>query len=173
KQEHDRNIRGLHSEIRRFGDVTPQEYSVALDDIRIKEAPLVETLDRVEQAISLASTLCYVWTRRLGSNISLGILDDIKSTTAILESGSTMRQLMPLMERLALIKPATEPKSELLLKHLESRSLPPGAIILIAPYASPLATTLSRRLNRPVQLRDISQERVVQKFFTTKARAVL
>ncbi len=173
KQEHARNIKGLHREIRRYGDATPQEYAVALDDIRLREAEFVQPLDYVEQSISLASTLCYVWTRKLGSNISMGIIDGSKKGPTILESGPTMRQLMPLMERLALTEPSTQPRVAELKQQLEGRSLPPGAILLIAPYQSPLAAILSKTLNRPVQLLDMSQLRTVHRFFSTQARAVL
>ncbi len=103
----------------------------------------------------------------------MGIIDGSTKGTTILESGPTMRQLLPLMERLALTEASTQPKVADLKKQLEGRSLPPGAILLIAPYASPLSATLSKSLNRPVQLLDMSQLRTVQRFFTTQARAVL
>jgi hypothetical protein len=173
RYEHARNIKGLHNEIRRYGDVTPQEYAVALDDIRLKEAEYAQPLDLVEQCISLASTLCYVWTRKLGSNISMGVVDGSSRGSNIFESGPTMRQLMPLMDRLALTEASTQPKVADLQQHLEGHNLPPGAILLIAPYPSQLAMTLAKTLNRPVQLLDMSQLRTVQKFFTTQAKAVL
>lgn len=80
---------------------------------------------------------------------------------------------MPLMERLALTESSTQPRVAELKQQLEGRSLPPGAILLIAPYQSPLAAMLSKTLNRPVQLLDMSQQRTVHRFFTTQARAVL
>lgn len=132
----------------------------------------VDPLNHIEQAVSLACTLCHTWTRKLGSTISLGIVDGASSLPVLLESGPTLKQLTPVMERLAQVTAVPSPDAAPLMRLLQNQSQDPGTIILIAPYASPLAQTLQQNLARTVQLLDVSNKLSLQRFFASQACAV-
>lgn len=132
----------------------------------------VEPLNHIEQAVSLACTLCHTWTRKLGSTVTLGVVDGDSSLPALMESGPTLKQLMPVMERLAQVRPVPATDGTRLIQVLQNQAQDPGTIILIAPYASPLAQTLQQSLGRTVQLLDVSSKMSLQRFFTSQACAV-
>jgi hypothetical protein len=131
-------------------------------------------LDLVEQVISLAATLSHTWTRKLGSNITLGVIDGATGTLpTLVESGPTMRQLLPLMDRLAQTQATAAPNVTQLIRELQHTSIGNGSILFLSTRNSPLADVISKALNKRVQLLDMSQHHVVKGFFTTQARAVM
>lgn len=144
-----------------------------LADLRAKEAACSQPFLSVEQAISLATTLCHVWTRRLGSTITLGILDGFDKQPAVFESGPNLRQLIPMLERLAQVNAVHDPSPDRLIHQLSRISIPDGSILLVTVRPSGLEKRLSRILSRPVQLLDLSRPQTLQRFFKSEVTVSL
>lgn len=143
-----------------------------LKELRARLAASSEPLHHIEQGISLAATLCMIWTRRLGSTITLGILDGQTNLPAVLESGPNLRQLTPMLERLAQVRAAEKVSPKQLLRELQQVIMPPGPILLVSPgNNTSLGMSLTRALGRQVQLLDLSKHQTVKRFFQTQARA--
>ncbi len=166
------NVKTIRMLYRMLGAPTPQQREAKEAQLAKKENPFRQPLDHVEWAVSLAATLVWTWTRKLGSNLTLGVVDDVKDMNAVYESGPALRTVMLMMERLALSSASTNPPTEKLAHELSGRKIPKGPIVLISPHTSDLYIHLTQILGRPVQLLDVSQP-AVQRFFTTEAKARL
>lgn len=172
KREHQQNLAKLRKEYKQYGKPAAAEREHDLEELRVQERSVTKPLDVVEQAVSLAASLCNMWTRRLGSNITLGIIDGTTGLPAMMESGPNMKQLLPLMERLAMTKATPQPSANQLMGELRQRASRSGSILLISTHASTLVDSLSQTLNRPVQLLDMSKQEQVRRFFNCPVQAV-
>lgn len=169
-----KHAKQLRREHKTYGKPTPAEQAEEIAILTAQAGVTAVPLDLVEQAVSLAATLSHTWTRKLGSNMTLGIIDAASaSLPCMVECGPTMRQLLPLMDRLSQIEASVDPDPTQLLNELKHHSLGTGSILLISTRPSPMAEQLSRLLNKPVQLLDVSQHHLVKSFFSTQARAVM
>lgn len=172
KRLHTQYLTELRKEYSTTGKPNALETANDLEELRGKERTVTMPLDLVEQSISLTSSLCFTWTRRLGSNITLCVIDGNKDLPVLLESGPNLRQLTPLMERLALTKACTQPSIDAVAQGLKKFGSRSGTILLISTRNSPLASNLSQALNRPVQLLDVTDQAQVERFFTCPVRAM-
>jgi hypothetical protein len=172
RKTHRENLKTIRTLYRMLGAPTPEQKTAKEAQLAKKEEPYRAPLDHIEAAVSLAATLCWTWTRRLGSNITIAFADETNNAQVVYDSGPTLRTAMPLLERLAVVKAGVKPKTDGLTKALSDRRIPKGPIVVISPHASTLHLHLSKTLGRPVHLLDVSLP-TVKRFFATQAKAVL
>lgn len=153
--------------------VSEEEMGLRLAAFRKSEAAFAEPLDLVEQAVSLACSLCHLWTRRLGSTITLAVLDGRNDLPMRFDSGPNLRQLAPLMERLALVQATDQHDVKRILGELEKRALPRGPVILITPGTNTQVSMLTSNLPRQVQILNMSKTHQLRQFFESQAKAEL
>jgi len=168
-----KNLKDIKQHYRQYSPPTEEELAFKLAELQQSEAAYAEPLHRVEQAVSLACTLCYLWTRRLGSTITLVVLDGREDLPVRFDSGPNLRQLVLLMERLAVVKATENHETKHIQCELEQRALTPGPVLLITPGANPQAGCFSTGFNRPVQLLDMSKTHQLRRFFHSQAKAIL
>ncbi len=168
-----KNLKEVKKHFRQYAPPSEEELAFKLAELRQSEAPFAEPLHLVEQAVSLACSLAYLWTRRLGSIVTLVVLDGRDELPVRMESGPNLRQLVPLMERLAQVQATPQHDMARLQGELERRALPPGPVIVITPGTSSQAGNLLRRLPRQVQNLDLSKSRQIRLFFQSQAKAAL
>lgn len=123
--------------------------------------------------MSLACSLAYLWTRRLGSTITLVVLDGREEEPLRMESGPNLRQLLPLMERLAMVKATPKHDANRIQGELERRALPPGPVIVITPGTSSQSGNVLRSLPRQSQILDMSKSQQIRRLFQSQAKAAL
>lgn len=133
------------------------------------DMPFREALDRLEQAVSCAATLCWTWHQQANSQLLLAIADQ-KASVPGLATGH--RGAIPLLEHLALVEGGPEPDTNALIDQLSRSELPNGPILVISPRASSLAQALHAALRRPVALLNMAESHTVD-FFETSAHALL
>ena len=166
------NIETIRLLIATLGEPTPEQRARKEAELAKKEWSHRKPLDLVEQAVSLAATLAWTWTRKLGSNITVGVVDGLKGEQQVFDAGPSLRTVMFLLERLARIEGSPQLKAGDLVNQLEQRKIPRGPMVLISTHGSHLHKQLSHAVGRPVQLLDISQP-TAERFFVTRAAAVL
>lgn len=161
----------LKQTIRFYESTNTAVDAVRVAELRQKELQSSQPLHAIEQGISLASTICHTWARRLGSTITLGVLDGSSDLPTVLESGQNLRHLTPMLERLAQVKAVPEPPAKQLLHEMGRVCIPDGPILLISTTQSNLSMSLTNTLGRPVQLLDLSKSQAVRRFFSTDVMA--
>jgi uncharacterized protein (DUF58 family) len=101
----------------------------------------------LEEAISLAATICREWCKHRGDNLVLAVND--KSPEII--SGVTSPDFgVRALERLAVAEPHAGATSESLLEKLTATSLPAGPVLVITTRHAPHWNRLASRLQRPM-----------------------
>jgi hypothetical protein len=172
RQARQENIETIQLLIATLGNPTPEQRAKKEAELAKKEAPFRRSFDLLEQAVSLATTLAWSWTRKMGSNVTIGVVDALTDQPQVFEATPALRSIFPLMERLARIEGGPQPHAKHLINDLQHRKIPRGPMVLLSTHASTLHKQISQSLGRPVQLLDVSQSSV-ERFFTTQARAVL
>lgn len=167
------NLKAIKKHFRQYSPPTEEELAFRLAELRQSEAAFAEPLHLVEQAVSLACSLAYLWTRRLGSTITLAVLDGRDDLPVRFESGPNLRQLVPLMERLALVQATPKHDIKRFQGEMEKRALPSGPVIVITPGTSSQAGSLQRSLPRQGQILDMSKGVQIRRFFQSPAKAYL
>ncbi|HQR08040.1 MAG TPA: DUF58 domain-containing protein [Gemmatales bacterium] len=168
-----KNLKAVKEHFRKYAPPTEEELAFRLAELRQREAPFAEPLHLVEQAVSLACSLAHLWTRRLGSTITLVVLDGREEAPVRLESSPNLRQLVPLMERLAVVQATPKPDVARIQGELERRALPAGPVIVITAGTGSQAGNLLHGLHRQAQILDMSKSRQIRRFFQSKAKAGL
>ncbi|MFT3882674.1 MAG: DUF58 domain-containing protein [Gemmatales bacterium] len=168
-----KNLKDVKKQYERYAPPTKDELAFRLSQLRQSEVPFAEPLHLVEQSVSLACSLASLWTRRLGSTVTVVVLDGRSDLPSRLDSGPSLRQLVPLMERLALVQ--ATPKHDLprIQRELEQRALPPGPVMLITPGGNSEASLMLRGLLRQTQVLDMSKSHQIRRFFQSRAEAEL
>jgi hypothetical protein len=172
RQARRENIETIRMLIATLGPPTPEQRVKKEAELAKKELTFRKPLDLVERAVSLTATLAWSWTRKLGSNVTLGVVDGLTDHLQVFDASPALRTIMPAMERLARVEGSPEPKSGELINQLDQRKIPRGPMVLISTHGSNLHKHLSQAIGRPVQLLDVSQS-TVERFFVTQAGAVL
>jgi len=172
RQARKENLETIRLLIATLGPPTPAQRAAKEAELARKELPSRKPLDLVEHAVSLAATLAWSWTRKLGSNITVGVADGLVNEQQVFETSPALRTLLPLMERLARAQGATQPHANGLINDLQRRRIPRGPLVLITTGGTNLYKQLSQALGRPVQLLNLS-ETTAERFFQTRAAAVL
>jgi len=99
----------------------------------------------LEDAISLAATICWEWCRQTGDRLVLAVA----GAEITVQEGVTGRALaLDLLERLALEPGVANVDADRLVAQLTSHKLTPGPILVIAPALSDLAARLEIALRR-------------------------
>src|SRR5207237_602192 len=115
--------------VREYEDWPNDDLTVVLDARREAGAgddPLLE------QAISLAATICWEWCRQTGDRLLLAVA----GAEMTVQEGATGRELaQALLERLALEHGATDGDADRIIAQLQGRKLSPGPILVISPRA--------------------------------------
>jgi uncharacterized protein (DUF58 family) len=110
----------------------------------------------LEDAISLAATICWEWCRQKGDRLVLAVAGD---RPAVLDGVTGRDHALRLLECLAVLEPGTGEAGagyELVLERLAGMPLPPAPVLLLSAGPSDLAAELGRRLRRPVACLDVS-----------------
>ncbi len=133
------------------------------------ELPLRTDLDRLEQAVSCAATLCWSWHQQANTQLLLAIADR-KASVPGMATGH--RGVLPLLEHLAVVEGGPEPDAASLVDQLAQAELPIGPILVVSPRATTLAHDLHQALRRPVALLNMAEKATVD-YFESSAEAVL
>jgi uncharacterized protein (DUF58 family) len=109
----------------------------------------------LEEAISLAATVCWEWCRQQGQRLVLAVCG---SRPAVLDGASGREHALRLLECLALVQPTPTPDRDraLLLERLAGRPLPRAPVLLIGPAAAGWVGQLEQALRRPVAPVDVA-----------------
>jgi uncharacterized protein (DUF58 family) len=107
----------------------------------------------LEEALSLAATICWEWCRQKGDELVLAVADPHPRTLA----GVTGWELaLRLLECLAVQQGTADPDLGGLADRLAAMPLPPAPILLVSTRANGFADRLANRLRRPVKSLDVS-----------------
>ena len=108
--------------------------------------------DRLEQAVTLAATICSEWCREPGNHLVLGIAD--KDPLVI--QGETGQDLCwRTLRGLALVSGDAKPDVIALAASMRS-TLPPGPILVLTTSPGRLQATMEREFHRPVTCINVS-----------------
>jgi uncharacterized protein (DUF58 family) len=108
---------------------------------------------RVEEAISLAATICWEWCRQAGARFVLAVA----GADPVIMEGITGRELaLGLLECLAVQAACAEPATAALADRLAARALPSGPALLVSTRGSAFAETLGVGLHRPIAALDVA-----------------
>jgi uncharacterized protein (DUF58 family) len=117
------------------------------------DEPPRRSLVRLEEALSLAATICWEWCRHKGDRFVLAVA----GTVPLLVDGITSREHALLMlECLAIHPGSAAPAADHLADRLAALSLPSAPILVVSTHPTSLGDTLAVRLHRPVATVDIS-----------------
>src|SRR5262249_31884530 len=107
---------------------------------------------RLEDAVSLAATICWAWCRQSGDQLVLAVAD----RSPVVLAGVTSRDFaLLLLECLALQTGTATPDQAGLLDRLAATALPRGPWLLVTTSASPFQQRLAARFRRPVVCLDV------------------
>ena len=143
--------------VREFEDA-PVDNLILILEAWLPHAPAgslaAESARSLEDAISLAATICWEWCRRTGDHLTLGLA----GTQSEVSTGATSRTRgLAFLERLAIEQGNPAPDSVALLDRLSDMRLPKSAVVLISTRPDSFADGLGAALHRPVTLIDVSQ----------------
>jgi uncharacterized protein (DUF58 family) len=135
----------------RRGELMVREFEEASTDtlVLIVEPTLCEEL---EEAISLAATICWEWSRQKGERFVLAIAG---SRPESMDGLSGEEHAVRMLERLAMQQGDPECNLDGLVKLLTATDLPAGPVLVVSPRPSGLAEALSACLHRPVAGLDV------------------
>jgi uncharacterized protein (DUF58 family) len=110
-------------------------------------------LTLLEDAVSLAATICWEWCRHDGDRLVLAVA----GPQPVVLDGVTGKGFgLGVLECLALVRGEPAPAADGLLERLNATALPAGPVLLVSTRSGGLADTLAGRLHRPVALVDVS-----------------
>jgi uncharacterized protein (DUF58 family) len=143
--------------VREFEDTPPDNLLLVLDP----EPPFgqggMDGASAVEEAVSLAATICWEWCRQTGDRL---VLAAGGAEPAVL-AGPTGRELaLRLLRCLALTRGGSGNNVEALRQLLAEFNLPPGPALVISAGPSDLADLLGEDLGRPVVAVNVSSPEV-------------
>jgi uncharacterized protein (DUF58 family) len=127
--------------VKEFEQQNEQDLAILIDPWlpRTKIAP--ELRDAMEQAISFAATVCLETCRRQGRRLSLGWTG---ATPEVCQGQASVKLLHELLERLALLRPATEGTLAQLIDTLPMSSLRDSLLIIVSTRPVNLAEEAER-----------------------------
>lgn len=105
------------------------------------------TLSRLEEAVSLAATICWEWCRQSGDRLVLAIAGD---PPVIIDGETNRAHRLRLSEQLALVQGRAQVDSGRLLNALVECELPASPVLVVSTRPSNLADLVAARLHRPV-----------------------
>jgi uncharacterized protein (DUF58 family) len=123
----------------------------------------------LEDALSLAATICWEWCRQKGDRLVLAVAGPCAPVVVEGTTGSGLALLT--LECLALVAGHTAIATDALLDRLAGMELPSGPIVVVSTRATSLADTLTASLHRPVANVDISDGAHADFFEKAAARA--
>jgi uncharacterized protein (DUF58 family) len=122
-------------------------------DIRPRAAWL-KTSPVLEEAVSLAATVCWEWCRQTGDHLVLAVA----GPAPVVLFGITGRPLaLRLLECLAVVEEQAAADGPALLDRLAAVQLPPAAVLLVSAGPSRLGAVLADGLRRPVVEVDVAE----------------
>ena len=108
----------------------------------------------LEDAISLAATICSEWCRQRGDRFVLAVAS---SPPIVIDGATSPDHALRMLECLAMLAGEARPDLGALLDRLADTALPPATVMLVSPRdPAPLQAALSQRLRRPVVALDVS-----------------
>ena len=127
--------------VKEFEQQNEQDLALLIDPWlpRTKIAP--ELRDAMEQAISFAATVCLETCRRQGRRLTLGWTG---ATPEVCQGQASVKLLHELLERLALLRPATEGTLAELIDTLPASSLRDSLLIIVSTRPINLAEEAER-----------------------------
>ncbi len=143
--------------VREFEDTPIDNLVLILDPFR---SPPTADCPVLEEAISLAATICWEWCRQTGDRFVLAVAGD---DPAVID-GFTGRDLgVRMLECLALQTGTSNPDSARLVDRLKP-VLPYAPILLVSTRANGFADNLERALRQPIARVDVSNPREIDFF---------
>jgi uncharacterized protein (DUF58 family) len=152
------SLRHLHwRTTARRGELMVREYEEWPNDdltlvLEARKGPRDADGPLLEQAISLAATICWEWCRQTGDRLLLAVA----GAEVTMQEGATAHALARVMlERLAIEPGAEEVDTDRLIALLRARKLSAGPIVYVSPRPSVIAAQLQfslRRRNIPVAI---------------------
>jgi uncharacterized protein (DUF58 family) len=105
------------------------------------------TVDLLEEAISLAATICWEWCRQKGDRFTLATAG---ATPLVIDGVTSREHALRMLEELAVIPDSVERCWDQLRNCLTQSALPAGPVLVVSCSPSELGDLLSRDLRRPV-----------------------
>jgi uncharacterized protein (DUF58 family) len=141
--------------VREFEDAPVDNLILILDAWRHQTAAdSADAARMLEDAISLAATICWEWCQRTGDHLTLGLAG---SRTEVSAGATSRTRGLAFLELLATEQGSTAPDSGALLDRLSEMRLPKSAVVLISTRPDSFTDDLTAALHRPVTLIDMSQ----------------
>src|SRR5262249_30790029 len=102
----------------------------------------------LEEAISLAATICWEWCRQRGDHFVLALA----GTSSVVLRGTTgWAHALHLLGCLAGLEGEKDPDATVILERLSAEPLPPAFVLVVSSRdPAPLQAALSLRLHRPI-----------------------
>jgi uncharacterized protein (DUF58 family) len=117
------------------------------------DRPPRRSLARLEEALSLAATICWEWCRHRGHRFVLAVA----GPSPLVVDGLTSREHALLMlECLAVHPGSPAPAADRLAERLAALPLPSAPVLVVSTHPTSLGDTLAVRLHRPVVTVDVS-----------------
>jgi uncharacterized protein (DUF58 family) len=140
--------------VREFEETPTDNLVLIVDPFR---SPTTDSATRLEEAISLAATICWEWCRQTGDRFVLAVAGD----DPVVIDGFTGRDLaMRLLECLALESGTSEPNYVKVVDRLQP-VLPYAPILLVSTRPRGLEDDLERTLHQPIARLDVSNPRTM------------
>jgi uncharacterized protein (DUF58 family) len=141
----------------RMGELMVREMEdMATDNLVLVLDPALrpgEKKDLLEQAVSLAATICWEWCRQTGDRMALAVA----GSPPVVVSGVTGRDLALRMLRALAVQPGVaEPDGEALREALSRARVPPGPVLVVGTGPTSLGEIVGKTLNRPVVCVDLT-----------------
>jgi uncharacterized protein (DUF58 family) len=133
----------------RTGELVVREFDHGTHhDLVLIVEPFGEDAGLVDDAVSLAATICWTWSKEAGDRVVLAIAGPEPRVCA---SGDSPASAIDLLEVLAAVRPTLRVDAGLVGRRLHERPLPPGPALLVSSRPDALtADELSDLLDRPV-----------------------
>jgi uncharacterized protein (DUF58 family) len=126
--------------VREF-EALPTDNLILVLDLASAAAPL----QAVEDAVSLAATICWEWCRQRGDRL---VLATTGPAPAVLDGLTGPGHALQLLQHLAGAAPADAAARSALVNRLAATPLPRASLLVVSIAADGLADTVARRLNR-------------------------
>jgi uncharacterized protein (DUF58 family) len=128
--------------VREFEDLPTDNLILVLDPALPEKGT-----DLLEDAISLAATICWEWCRQKGDRLMLAIAG---ASPCVIDGTTSTDHAVRALECLAALTGEEEPDATALVEQLAATSLPPASMLVISTGdPAPLQTALTLRLHRP------------------------
>ena len=127
--------------VKEFEQQNEQDLAILIDPWLPRSKVASELRDAMEQAISFAATVCLETCRRQGRRLTLGWTG---ATPEVCQGQASVKLLHELLERLALLRPATEGTLAELIDALPASSLRDSLLIIVSTRPINLAEESER-----------------------------